>query len=265
MHPQLEAALTAGLGVLDRRGHRHLRTLIDHAVRGGELVRVVPNVYARPVDAPTLATRARAVCLADPDAIITGQAAAIIGGWEDLAEPKVIEVATRRVLRARPGLRQVRRTIPAGWWRTVNGIRITTFPLTALDLALQYGTDRLDDALRRGVEPSKLRLALDALPGRRGYAALRREVEAVRDRPWSLLERRAHEVLRGAGLTGWRANRATDGHTQRDKARDRRLNRLGWEVIRFESDLVLNSPEEFVAIVRDILTTRRKRLARLQA
>lgn len=292
MHLQLAAELDRAHGVLDRRKHPGLRHQVDHAVRQGLLVRVLPNVYARPADAGTLETRARAACLSDPDAVVTGRAAAEIGGWTDLGRPTALDVATPRVHDAWRGVRLERRRIPRSLVRTVDGVRITTFPLTALDLALREGPARLDDALRRGVELGRLRDALAATPGRRGYATLRRELDLVRDRPWSRLECAAHVLLRDAAITGWRANRAISagpgdrigygdlvfedlwlvveldgvghhsahGDVARDRARDLRMARLGWEVLRLGSAVVFRSPEQFVAIVRDLVRTRQRRL-----
>ena len=189
-------------------------------------------------------------------------------------------------------VRLERRRVPRGRGRPVDGVRITTFPLTALDLALREGPARLDDALRRGVELGRLRDALAATPGRRGYATLRRELDLVRDRPWSRLECAAHVLLRDAAITGWRANRAISagpgdrigygdlvfedlwlvveldgvghhsahGDVARDRARDLRMARLGWEVLRLGSAVVFRSPEQFVAIVRDLVRTRQRRL-----
>lgn len=292
MHPQLAHELDRAHGVLDRRKHPGLRHQVDHAVRQGLLVRVLPNIYARPDHADSLETRARAVCLSDPDAVVTGRAAAEIGGWTALGRPTALDVATPRVHDAWRGVRLERRRVPRGLVRTVDGVRITTFPLTALDLALREGPARLDDALRRGIELDRIREALTATPRRRGYAGLRRELDLVRDRPWSRLECAAHELLRGASITGWRANRAIlagpgervgygdlvfedlwlvveldgsgyhseDGDATRDKVRDLRLARLGWEVVRLGSEVVFKTPEEFVAIVRDLVRTRQRRL-----
>lgn len=291
MHPHLTEVLAQGHGVLDRRTHPALRHQIDHAVRNGALARVLPSIYAVAGDAALMATRARAACLADPEAVVTGLAAGVIGGWAELSAPAVVDVATPRVHTAWTGVRLERRRVPRSLTRVVEGVRITTFPLTALDLALRDGPGRLDDALRRGVELDRMREALEATPGRRGYAALRRELHAVRDRPWSRLECAAHALLRDAAINGWRANRAIlagpgdrvgygdlvfddlwlvieldgtayhseDGHRSRDRARDLRLVRLGWEVLRLGSEVVFDTPEEFVAIVKDVLRTRQRR------
>lgn len=291
MHPHLDEALELGHGVLDRRRHPTLRHQIDRAVRLRELVRVLPNVYARAGDAASLETRARAACLADPDAVVTGLAAGVIGGWKELVRPEVVDVASPRVHTEWAGVRLERRRVPRDLTRVVDGVRITTFPLTAVDLALREGPARLDDALRRGIEMVKIRAAFERTRGRRGYGALGRELDAMRDEPWSRLECAAHEVLREAGIAGWRANRALlagpgdrigygdlvfedlrlvieldgkgfhseDGHARRDRARDLRLVRVGWEVIRLDSDRVFKTPAEFVDVVRDILRSRASR------
>lgn len=292
MHPPLATLLADGFGVLDRRLHPELRHQIDHAVRSGVLVRVLPNTYCAAGGQNSLRTRARAACLADPDAVITGLAAGVIGGWKELPEPPVPSVATPHQHPGWSGVRLERRSVPRSHTRVVEGIRITTFPMTAVDLALSEGPPRLDDALRRGIELLKIREALEATPRRPGYGRLRRELRDVRDKPWSRLECAAHVLLRQAGITGWRANRAIraspeelvgygdlvfddlwlvielDGkgdHSElwqrtRDKARDLRLARLGWEVVRLSGDVVFKTPAEFIAIVRDLLRTRARRL-----
>lgn len=292
MHPDLITALAHGDGLILRRRLPGLRGSLDAALRRGELVAVLHGVYARPDTAATLGTRARAACLADPNAIITGAAAAILGGWTDLEEPEVVTVATEGLRGRRPGFRFERRSIPRALTRSVEGARITTRPLTALDLAVEHGPWWIDDALRRGLDPADLRRALDLCPGRRGFGRLRAAVHAIRDRPWSILERRAHLLLRQAHIGGWEANRAvyarrdellgygdlvfahlrlvieldgaaahsSPGDRDRDAARDLRFARAGWEVVRVKGRWVTADPEEFVRTVRDILRTRHGRL-----
>ncbi len=292
MHPTLSTALAAGFGVIARRDHPELAGAIDVALRRGELRRLLPGTYARADRATSLVVRARAVCVADPDAVVTGLAAAILGGREGLRAPATLTVASQRLRRDRPGFRFQRRRIAPELVRTLDGVRFTTRALTALDLAVERGLDELDDALRRGAEPHELQRALLLTPGRRGHAPLRRAVEDLRDRPWSPLEREAHRLLRDAGIGGWRANVGLwdargerrigygdlvfsdhglvielDGasyHTDpaRDAARDLALVRAGWEVIRIGAGLVRKSPQEFINVVRDILRTREYRVGR---
>lgn len=298
MHPHVTAALAAGKGVVARRRHPELATALDHCLRSGELVPVLAGVYAAPADAATVLIRARAACLADPDAVVTGPAAALLGGWDHVAVTGPITVASHSLRRSPPGFAFQRRTVPKGLTRTADGVRITTFPLTALDLAVERGEAQLDEALRRGVEPAAVKRAFDLSRGRRAFWPLRRPVQALRDRPWSPLERAAHELLRDAGVGGWQANRALydvrgetligygdlvfaalglvlelDGaghHSSgearvRDANRDLALARAGWEVIRFGSALVTDAPEQFVAIVKDLVRTRERRARRQPA
>lgn len=288
MHPLLDAALAAGHGVVARRDHPTLVGMMDGALRRGELVSLLAGVYCRPADATDLTIRARAVCVADPAAVITGRAAAIVAGRSDVPAPEVIVVASRTLRGPVPGYRFERRAIDPVLVRRLRGVRFTAKALTALDLALDLGEGQLDEALRRGIDPADLRDALRLSPNRRGYARLRRVVDELRDRPWSPLERRAHELLRQARVDGWLANRAVyDDHGDRlgfgdlvfgayglvleldgasyhrdaakradDGSRDLRFERAGWEVIRFGGSLVTDDPERFVAIVRDLLRTR---------
>ena len=284
-------ALADGQGVLKRSVAGVLRPCVDRALRKGDLVAVLPGVYAERGDATRLEIRARAVMVADPEAVVTGTAAAILGGWTDLGVPAVITVASRRLRSKNPGFRFERRTVPPGLTKLADGIRVTTFPLTALDLAVEQGDDRIDDALRRGVEPAKLRQALELSGRRAGFGPLRPVMASIRDRPWSKLERLAHELLRAAGIGGWRANRAIyasyddrlgygdlvfyglllvielDSRRHhgdevvraRDAARDLRFAQAGWEVVRVPSWLVLKEPETFVRVVTKIVDTRRRR------
>lgn len=294
MHPDVAAALTAGRGLVVRRQHPGLKHAIDHALRTGELERVLCGIYAHAADAHDLAVRARAARLADPNAIVTGAAAAVLGGWKHIAAPEEITIASHGLRRPQPGFRFERRHIDPTLTRRMDGYVVTTRALTALDLAVAHGDAQLEDALRHGVELRQLKQALLLSPGRRGFAHLREVVHMMRDRPWSPLELAAHKLLRQAHVTGWDANRAIydrrgeellaygdlvwatlhliveldgwDSHGRpdarsRDAARDLSLAREGWEVVRIESALVFRQPSAFVRAVQDIVRTR---LARTQ-
>ena len=285
MNPTLAALLDAGAGVLRRRDHPDLNHLMDGALRRGELVRVLPGLYARPTDARTLIGRARAVCLADPDAVVTGEAAAFLLRWRSF-EPGELTVATLRLRTPYAGFRCERRAIPSGLSRRVDGYRVTTKAMTALDLAATR-EDALEFALRHGVSPEDLRVALALTPHRRGNETRRRGVRDMGSQPWSPAERRAHTALRKGRISGWSANRAIfdrrgeklgygdlvwrahglileiDGATHRtpegvarDTTRDLAFARAGWEVVRVPASLVLGDPVGFVELVRELLATR---------
>lgn len=292
MHYTVTAALAEGHGVLARRAHPGLRNRIDAALRRGELRRVLPGIYV--AGEPTLEQRARAACLADPGAVVLGAAAAHLVGWTHPPVPESIAVATR-IRAPQPGFRWELRRIPARLTRRLEGgVRVTSKALTALDLADEFGDEELERALRAGVPLADLTRALALTPGRRGRAALRRAVATMWTRPWSPAELRAHAALLSARIGGWEANwniydrwgeqllgcgdlvfdgrrlvLEIDGahHLEpqqvlSDKARDLRLAREGWEVVRIGASLALDHPEDFVAIVRDVLASRPPRRRR---
>lgn len=232
MHPRLDEALTAAGGVLLRRHHPHLKASIANAVRQRQLIRLLPGIYVRAQDATRLDVKARAACLADPNAVVTGAAAAILGGWDHLRRPEEVTVASEGLRRPQPGFRFERRRIAPELVRKVDGVRIAVRALAALDLAAEGGDFHLEDALRRGVRVADLRRALALSPGRRwfdpaggGASAARRTVVAARNRgaqaaPPSARDRLGGEPgsLRQAGGNPARVRRP---RVRRVPARDR--------------------------------------------
>lgn len=284
MNPTLTALLAANHGVIRRRNHREVRHAIDAAHRRGELVRLLPDTYATPAVATTLEGRARAACLHDPDAVVTGDAAAWLTGFP-IAQPKDVEVSSPRQRRPAAGYVYRRRAIPPHLVRRMKGYRVSSRALTALD-ASPAAKDPLGYAMRKGTSVQDLEIALAATRRSHGNGERRERVAAARDNPWSSAERRAHAALRRGRVSGWRANLSLadrdgiplgygdlvfpdhdliielDGPTHdtpeaaaSDAGRDLALRREGWEVIRFGVD-VLDDHREFVAIVRDLVRTR---------
>ena len=88
-------------GVLVRRHHPELATTMDWLLRTDRLVRVLPGVYAPPVLAALPLTRIRAACAGDPDAVLTGAAAARVSYWP-AAPLDVVEVAVPRRRQPQP-------------------------------------------------------------------------------------------------------------------------------------------------------------------
>lgn len=292
MNPLLNEALAAGRGILARRDHPELAGPIDAARRRGQLKSVLTGVYAQTDTAARLDIRCRAVAVADPDAVVAGSAAALLHGWDEVDEPLVICAASNS-LRDRIGFEFERRTIPARLVRRLPGVRITSRALTAVDLVPQLGSAIIDQALRRKVPLDELHQALALTPNRPGNR-LRREVLAdSRDRPWSPAERASHRALRGHGVRGWVANYAVisaaaapvtaycdiafprlklaigidgDAHhaskaaNRRDRLRDQELARLGWQVVRVSAHCVMADPDDFVALVRDLVRVRARQL-----
>ncbi len=288
MHPQLDEQVKRSRGIVRRKDHPDLHNAIDAAVRRGDLVRLLPGLYATPSVAATLEGRARAVGLFDPDAVVTGLAAAALTGW-DVRRPGVLTVASPHAHRPAAGFTFERRSIPRQLTRRMDGFRATARVLTALDV-YDATTDAIEYAQRKNVAPADVARTLTLTRGRRGNVARRRLADQSRDNAWSPVERRAHARLRRARISGWKANAALfdaagtllgygdlvfeqiglvleldgaphrDRETQqRDTARDLALRRAGWEVIRFGAALVEDDPARFVAIFRDVVESRRGR------
>lgn len=278
-------------GAIRRSHHPRLARRCDKAIERGELVALLRGIYVLKGTEAVLAIRAVAVCLADPDAVILGEAAQALHARDQRTGP--IAVVTWR-LHARPWLEVHRQRIQPELVTRVGGVNLTSPELTALDLAVPTEGSSIDDALRRRVPLHQLEAA-DRLRGRRpGCARVRRLLAESKDEPWSPAERRAHVLLRRAGLSGWRANHPirertgaiigygdvavtechliieVDGDTWHlspeavlhDRARDQRLAELGWTVVRYRAHQVFHEPEAFVTSVRQLLRSHGRALTR---
>ncbi len=255
------------------------------AVRSGQARALLPGAYVLAANAQTAWVRGLAACRWDPDAVITGDLAAVLGYDEDHPLGPVVGV-TARHRRTHPGYRFVRRAIPPEWVVTRRGIRFTHPAWTALDLALAEGPRALDEALRLRIPLDLLTAALADQAGRRGARLLRGWLSESRDRPFSPAERAAHAALRAEGIDGWEGNAALalphrtvildvafwrerlaleiDGfayHSSRrsfveDRLRDAELVAAGWVVLRFSATTVIDEPDRFVSLVRRALERR---------
>ncbi len=287
MHPRLlDDIRTDGL-VTRRPGTAHA---VDWAVKCGELVRLVRNVYTTRELATRPAIRAAAISIAHPIAVITGSAAAALTWWPELVVGAV-DVASATGFRGTgPGYRWERRLVPDDLVRwTGLGLRVAVPALSVLDLIPERGGDVVDEALRRrAVRMTDLWEALTRTPGRRGNRVRLDVLKDSRDEPWSEPERLAHRHLRRARLRGWQTNyrvrldQATyfidiafprlriaieiDGfefHSSRaafenDRAKDSRLVAAGWIVLRFSARQV-GDYDAFVTCVRGVVRRRARR------
>lgn len=180
------------------------------------------------------------------------------------------------------------------------GIRISSPSLTAIDLAPASRGYSIDDALRtRTATIAGMYSALGLTAWRKGNTARRRLLLDSRSEPWSSRERLAHRLLRGAGITRWRANVPIicdgnlffqdiamddcplvieiDGKQHLDPAaadydrwRGNLLLLAGKQVLRFTAER-LDDPEGFIDVIRRALVVcgaqaatrgRRSRIAR---
>jgi very-short-patch-repair endonuclease len=266
-------------GVVVRRDHPELATALAWRLRQGQLVAVLPAVYARPGRAGDFELRLRALCASDPDAVLTGATAARVSFWPGLRRD-VVECATRRQHAPRGGFVFRRSVVPPELVQERAGLRFTVPALAALDLCGELGGDGIDQALRtRTATLGGLWRALELTPGRAGNAVRRALLLDSRDQPWSAAERRAHRLLRTAGITGWQSNHPVvvegrlyfldiafpgvrlvleiDGRLheddpavfENDRQRQNALVLEGWTVLRFTWRMLEADPAGFVAAV----------------
>lgn len=279
-------------GAINRRDHPELQSAIRQLVRRGELVAVLPGVYARRDEAGNVRTRARALMLADPDAVVTGHAAAQMTFWPKLPVDRVTAAVRHARSAASPGFSFVKRDIPPELIVECNRIRLTSPALTALDLCGDLGGDAIDHALRRRMTTlAHLQEALALTRWRPGNKRRRQLLLDSRDEPWSEAERRCHRLLRASGISGWRANLPTeiDGQSyfvdvgfkklklaleidgrehhigvevfEIDRWRQNRMVLDGWMVLRFTWRMLEDRPDEVVEMVR--CAVRQREMSRI--
>lgn len=283
MNEELEALLL-GDGLINVRGHRHLARRVAGEVAKETLVRILPGIYAKPEDANDFQLRARALTLADPNAIFVRHTAARLTWWEELAVPKV-QAVTRRAPAA--GFTFEQRNIPPDLRISGTHGYASSAALTVLELIDSMGGKPISEALRRGAATlEEMHEAIGLMPGRRGNKERWRLLLDSSHEPWSELERQAHRLLRDAGIEGWatnhpvvvgeelyyldialpelRLNFELDGwefHSGfssfvEDRRRDVNLSKAGWSVLRFTDPSI----EELVAAATVMIPRRRHEL-----
>ena len=267
-------------GVIARRDHPGLAGAMARLLRQGELVAVLPGVYAPPAVAGERLVRLAALARWAPDAVLTGRTAAQLTCWPKLSGSE-IECALRWERDPQPGFCFSRRQVPPELVLRRGGLLVTDPSLTALDLCAAEGGDAIDRALRTRVATlDGLWEAFVLTGGRRGNGDRRALLLDSRDQPWSAAERLAHRLLRAAQVTGWKANRPVtlDGENyfldiafpdlrlvveidgrlheddpevfENDRWRQNALVLDGWTVLRFTWLMLVDRPNVFVDRVR---------------
>lgn len=263
-------------GVLCRKRHPEMTGSIDWWLRRGLLVPVLPGVYALPELADLPLTQMRAVCIANPDAVLVGAAAARVSYWPGAPMSRVeVAAPSKHASTAQVSFR--RRRTPPELVITPAPLRCTAPALTAIDVATLEDANAIDVALRsRQASLEQMYAALHATPHRKGNRDRLQVLLDSRGEPWSEAERRAHRLLRGAGVTGWRTNHPVtldgtlyyldiafrrqrlaveiDGRlhepdrelSETDRWRQNALVRSGWRVLRFTWSMLVNHPDHFV-------------------
>jgi very-short-patch-repair endonuclease len=275
--------LLATRGVIARRDYPELDTTVRYLVRRGDLVRVLPGIYAAQDQGASLQTRVRALRYFDPDAILVGALAARLSFWPEL-QAEVVECAVRHSRAPQAGYRFIRRHIPSDLVISRSGLRLSSPALTALDLCATLGGDAIDQALRtRAATLAHLHRAMELTAARVGNRTRRQLLLDSRAEPWSEAERKLHRLLRKAGITGWKANQPVvlddstcyvdvlfrelklaieiDGrlfHTgaevfETDRWRQNTLVLDGWCVLRFTWTMIEEQPEMVLAMIREAI------------
>lgn len=163
-----------------------------------------------------------------------------------------------------------------------DGILLTSRPCTIVECLRvvpdRTGVDLLDRALQKGwLTFDDLVMRTQLLVGRAGVGKLVRHIRVARPGTRSEAERTMAGLLRGAGMTGWEANLALEGvgildfafvtqrvaieidgrawHSaadrfQSDRSRQNRLVLLGWTVLRFTWEDLVERPDEVIRQVR---------------
>lgn len=284
MRPKVEAALSPDGLVTAGRGS--LGNLVRLAAQDGDVVKLLPGVYARE---NTWQTRCRAAMLAALSSVIAGAAAPALTWWPTLAVEGPVDVY--REAAPQRGFRWLRGALPDDLVETRRGVRVTNAALTVLDLVGTLGARPIDEALRRRVVTiADLNQALDLTPGRAGNTLRRQLLDDSRDAPWSEFERGLHQRLRALRLP-WRfttnhlvalEDGATahldvafpelllafeaDGYAYHgshaafvnDRRRDAQLTQLGWVVVRLAEESL--RAEWFGRRVLGILKNRARQL-----
>jgi very-short-patch-repair endonuclease len=273
-------------GVIDRRRHPELAGRIDWLARSDRLVRLLPSIYTTPEAARDPGIRILAAASWDPDAVITGAAAGRLTFLPRVPLP-VVSLASGRRTR-QPGFLIERRSIPAELIMEKAGIRCTSPALTALDLCAAVGGDGIDAVLRsRRATLAQLWEALALTTCRSGNADRRRLLLDSRSLPWSAAERRAHRLLRAAGIDGWIANLRVEPHGQvyfidiafprlriaveidgrnhadpdnfeQERLRQNDMVLDGWLVLRFTWTMITETPDAVALAVTKALELRRQ-------
>ncbi|RYZ30404.1 MAG: DUF559 domain-containing protein, partial [Propionibacteriaceae bacterium] len=193
-------------GVFVRCDHLELSSTAARLVRTGELVAVLPGVYAAAALARDRRTRVLAVARREPDAVLVDRTAAQLNFWPELTGDEVA-CAVNAPRPARTGFRYVRRAVDPELVLEQGPLRMTVPALTALDLCAELGGDAIDHALRtRSATLDGMHRAMELTRKRRGNGDRRAMLLDSRDEPWSAAERVCHRLLRGAGITGWSSN-----------------------------------------------------------
>lgn len=259
---------------------------VQYRVRTGRWRRCAVGVYFVDDRPFTDAARVRAAVWGHgPLAAASGLTAA---WWQSLTQfaPNKHEVTVPRDSHGRPhvGTRVRRRDLHPADVIEVRGVRVTAVPLTVVEAAVRRrdGAKLLDSALQRHVDLESLWRTHLRNKGRTGAPGARRLLQAASDGARSEAERRILALLRGAGITGWKANYPVGGYRvdvgfpsakvaievdgfafhsgaqefQIDRRRQNAIVLRNWQVLRFTWLDLVEYPEKVIATIRAAIAAR---------
>ncbi|WP_319455077.1 MULTISPECIES: DUF559 domain-containing protein [unclassified Mycobacterium] len=200
--------------------------------------------------------------------------------------PDVVEVTVPRDSHGRchPGCRVRRRNLRDADIVEHNGLQVTALPLTVIEAAVRRGggPKLMDAALQRHVELRPLWNAHLRNKGRYGSPAARRLLQAADDGARSAAERLMVQLLKSAGITGWKANYPVAGYKvdvafvgpkvaievdglafhsdaddfHGDRVRQNAIALAGWQVLRFTWIDLTEYPDRVIATIRQAISAR---------
>ncbi len=250
-------------------------------VKQGDLVRILPAVYARKAESKQVSVLLAALFAWAPKAVLIGDSARAIASGAIPRLPLTI---------ALPGSRQTphwikitRRRVAPESIRRRNGIRFASPAWVAVEEAGRDGGEELFETLRES--PSLASDLSPILSEFRGASASRVRNQIVREcesNPHSVAEHRLHNLLRDHGIDGWIANLAiwVDDHKvipdayfpdarlaiefdswayhssrqafERDRLKQLRLLSIGISTLRITWEM-LSDPDQLVSLIRSSL------------
>lgn len=226
---------------------------------------------------------------AGPDAVLVGAAPAWLTFWPACTVESYHFAIPRYSPDDQRQWHKRLRVIPPELTCRRHGLTMTIPALTALDLAGEDGGGNAVDAVlrSRAATLEQLWSLYRLLPNRPGNARRAMILRDSRDEPWSEGERELHRLLRRHRITGWVANgriRTPDGnrfgdilfrrekvivefdswqfHSSRqafeeDRRRRNELERLGYLVLNFTWQQVIDDPDWVIDCILAALALRR--------
>jgi very-short-patch-repair endonuclease len=259
---------------------------IERRERSGHWRRCSQGVYFVDDRPFTDAARIRAAVWGyGPRAAASGLAAAWWHGVTKFA-PDTVEVTVPRNSHGRchTGSLVRRRDLKTADIVERRGLQVTGMELTVVEAAVRRGggAKLMDSALQRHVELPPLWTAHLRNKGRYGSPAARRLLQAADDGARSAAERLLIQLLKQAGITGWKANYPVAGYKvdvgfpaskvaleadglafhsdsddfHNDRVRQNAITLMRWQVLRFTWLDLTQYPERVIAEINHAISAR---------